>query len=196
MSETKKTAAAKTTAASEKEKTARINDATAEIKKGGAKATAAAAKEVKEAKAAKEAPKAPAKETAKPAKAAAKAPAKEAAKTVKEAPKAPAKEAAKSAKEAPKAAPAKKTTEKKASGKKAPAKKAAAKTAVKAETSIVLQVQGREISFHDFTARAEEIAKAMGKDPAKVSATIYVKPEDGKAYFVIDGEPVDETFDF
>ena len=114
-----------------------------------------------------EAPKAaePAKKAAAPKKAAAKKPA--------------AKKAA-----APKAA-AKKAPAKKAAAKKPAAKKAAApKAAPKAGEVVVLQLGGAEWNLADVKAK---VLAAAGKKTAK-AVEIYVKPEDGKAYFVVDGK--------
>lgn len=92
-------------------------------------------------------------------------------------------------------APAKTTVKaepKKAETKKAEAKPAAKKTttkkaAVKKENNVYVQFAGREFD----TAAIEKAVKAdytakNGKNTAN-SVSIYIKPEDGKAYYVIDG---------
>lgn len=91
--------------------------------------------------------------------------------------------------EAPKAA-AKKAPAKKPAAKKAPAKKAAAKKApakkaapaAKAEDIFAVQFAGGEWTMADLKAKA---VAASGKKTAKKVA-IYVKPEEGKAYCVIN----------
>lgn len=84
---------------------------------------------------------------------------------------------------AKKAAP--KAAAKKPAAKKAPAKKAAApKAAAKTEDVIVLQLGGAEWNVADVKAK---VLAAAGKKTAK-KVEIYVKPEDGKAYFVVDGK--------
>lgn len=89
-------------------------------------------------------------------------------------------------KEAPKAAakaPAKKAAAKKPAAKKPAAKKTTAKkattkkAAVKAE-EIVVQFGGQEWNLDAIKAK---VAAASGKK----NATIYIKPEEGKAYYVV-----------
>ena len=102
--------------------------------------------------------------------------------------------------EAPKAAPAakkpaakkaaaKKPAAKKAAAKKAPAKKAAAKkpaakkaAPAKKTEEIFVEYAGGGWNLADIKAKVAKAAKG-----AK-SVTIYVKPEDGKAYYVADGK--------
>ena len=121
--------------------------------------------------------------------------------TKKEAVKVAAPAAAPAKVEAPKAAPAaKKPAAKKAAAKKpaakkaAPAKKAAAtKPAAKKTTAkkaapakkteeIFVEYAGGGWNLADIKAKVAKVAKG-----AK-SVTIYVKPEDGKAYYVADGK--------
>lgn len=102
----------------------------------------------------------------------------------------PKKAEAKSVAKAAAKAPAKTTV--KAEPKKAEAKPAAKKTttkeaAVKKENNVYVQFAGREFD----TAAIEKAVKAdyaakNGKKTAN-SVSIYIKPEDGKAYYVIDG---------
>lgn len=92
-------------------------------------------------------------------------------------------------KAAPKAAAKKaapKAAAKKPAAKKAPAKKAAAPkaAAAKAEDVVVLQLGGAEWNVADIKAK---VLAAAGKKTAK-KVEIYVKPEDGKVYFVVDGK--------
>ncbi len=102
-----------------------------------------------------------------------------------EAPKAPAVKAEPAKKEAPKAAakkaPAKKAAAKKPAAKKAAAKKPAAKKAAAKVEEIVVQFGGREWNLEEVKAK---VAAASGKKNAK----IYIKPEEGKAYFVVGGK--------
>ena len=99
-----------------------------------------------------------------------------------------AKAAAKTAKVAKTAEAA---AEKKAPAKKAPAKKAAPKKvapkkpAAKAEAEVKFYVE-----FGNAQVSVEEVIKNVkatyGKDAKEIS--VYLKPEDSKAYFVADGE--------
>ena len=83
-------------------------------------------------------------------------------------------------------APAKKETAKKApakkeTAKKAPAKKATTKkTAVKA--TVYVQYAGIEKSVEEIVEAAKAAATVAVKD-----VTVYVKPEDNAAYYVING---------
>lgn len=102
-----------------------------------------------------------------------------AAETVKEtaeAPKAAKKPAAKKTAAKKTAAP---KAEKKPAAKKTPAKKAAPKAA---SVKVFVEYQGRQISADDIL---EAVKAAAGK--AK-NLEVYVKPEDGAAYYVADGE--------
>ncbi len=91
--------------------------------------------------------------------------------------------------EAPKApekkAPAKKSAEKKAAKKtaeKKPAKKAPVKKAA-AKVTLILEYQGRQITDEQIVAAV----KADWKGAAIQSLEIYAKPEDGAAYYVVNG---------
>lgn len=112
---------------------------------------------------------------------------------VKEAPKAEVKAEAKEApkaevkaeaKEAPKAeakkAPKADAPAKKAAKAEAPAKKAAKKTAAKA--SVYVQYAGSEKSVDEIVEAAKAAATVAVKE-----ITVYVKPEDNAAYYVING---------
>ena len=84
----------------------------------------------------------------------------------------------KETKAAPKAAekkPAAKTAEKKAAAPKAAAAKAPA-------VKVVLEFQGRQVSADDI------LAAVMAKAGKAKTVEVYVKPEDGAAYYVADGE--------
>lgn len=94
---------------------------------------------------------------------------------------APAAVKAEAPKEAPKAAakaPAKKAAAKKPAAKKTTAKKATTKKAAAKVEEIVVQFGGQEWNLDDIKAK---VAAASGKKNAK----IYVKPEEGKAYYVV-----------
>lgn len=107
---------------------------------------------------------------------------KAAAKTT-EAAKAPAKEAVK--------APAKKeTTAKKATAKKATTKKAEIKT------SMFLQFEGKEVSEADILANIKKAWTSQFKGKLKDIKTIdiYLKTEEHKAYFVINGDSNPDYF--
>jgi len=71
-----------------------------------------------------------------------------------------------------KAAPAKKAT----TAKKAPAKKATAKM------DLYIQFNGATVSVADIEKNVQKVVKG------KKAYTVYVKPEESKAYIVADGE--------
>ena len=74
-----------------------------------------------------------------------------------------------------------KTAEKKAPAKKAPAKKAPAKkTAAKVE--LYIQFGGATVAVADIEKNVKKVVKG------KKAYTVYVKPEESKAYIVADGE--------
>ena len=89
---------------------------------------------------------------------------------------------------------AKKETVKKETAKKAPAKKAEAKApaAKKAEVKALVHVQfsGKEYKVEDFVNIAKDVWKYdLGKKPADFkSVELYVKPEENKVYYIINGE--------
>ena len=90
-------------------------------------------------------------------------------------------------KEAAKKAPAKKA-EAKAPAKKAEAKAPAAKKAASAVVHV--QFSGKEYKMEDFVNIAKDVWKYdLGKKAADFkSVELYVKPEENKAYYVINGE--------
>lgn len=57
----------------------------------------------------------------------------------------------------------------------------------KTEISLCLQYQNRETGIEELTERIRECWKAEGnaEEPEKIE--VYLKPEDGLAYFVING---------
>ena len=74
-------------------------------------------------------------------------------------------------------------------------KKAAKKTtrkaapkAAKVKTNIVLQFQGHELGEADFVEEAKKLWAEAGKTEAIKELNLYVKPEDGAVYCVINGE--------
>ena len=108
-------------------------------------------------------------------------------------------------KEEPKKAPAKKAAAKKTAAKKAPAKKAAAakkttaKTTTKAakapakkavKAAMTLQFAGKEYTTDDLVKIAKEVWKhdLNRKVGDFKSVELYVKPEESKVYYVINGE--------
>lgn len=104
--------------------------------------------------------------------------------------KAAAKKAETAAVKEEKKAPAKKTPAKKAAPKKAAPKKPAA---VKAATSVEVPVETKVDFFVEFAGvqvSIDEVVKNVkatyGKDAKEIS--VYLKPEESKAYFVADGE--------
>ena len=74
--------------------------------------------------------------------------------------------------------------EEKPAAKKAPAKKAALKE------TVILQFAGRETDYADVMKKVKEYwTKELKKKVGDMaSVTIYLKPEEGKAYFVINGD--------
>lgn len=101
-----------------------------------------------------------------------------------EAKKAPAKKAATPKKEAVKKA------EVKTEAKKAPAKKAAAPKKEEVKVSVNVQFAGRSLSTADLVKMAKDVWKYDLKQKAAdfKSVELYVKPEEFKAYFVINGK--------
>ncbi len=91
-------------------------------------------------------------------------------------------------KAAPKKTAAKKTAAKKAPAKKAPAKKAAAtsKKATATKVEVFVEFGGTQVSVDEVIKNV----KLVNGKPAK-ELTIYIKPEESKAYFVADGEDRD-----
>lgn len=135
-------------------------------------------------------------EEVKAAPVAAKAEEVKAAPAAKEEKKAPAKKAAAPKKEAAKKAPAKKAEAPKAAAKKAPAKKAAApkaaapKAAAKKAATLYVQFADKSYSMDELVKIAEDVwVYDLGKKAADMkSVEIYVKPEESRAYFVVNGE--------
>ena len=92
--------------------------------------------------------------------------------------KAPAKKPA-----AKKAAVPKKAAAKKPAAKKAPAKKAAPKAIVAPKTFVIQNVNGDGVSYTDIVKKVNKDCKAAIKN-----LDIYVKAEEGKAYYVVNGD--------
>ena len=105
--------------------------------------------------------------------------------------KAPAKKA-----EAPKAAETvvkeevKKPATKKAAAKTTATKKPAAKKAVKAEVKMAIQFADKNYTAEDLTKIANDVwVYDYGKDAAELKdIQLYVKPEEGKVYYVFNNE--------
>ena len=80
-----------------------------------------------------------------------------------------------------------KAVEKKAAEKKAPAKRTAAKTA------LYVQYEGKEVSEKDLIAAAKKAYTKLGNKASDIkSLDIYVKPEEGVAYYVVNGTGSDD----
>ena len=102
--------------------------------------------------------------------------------------------------EAPKAevkVEAKKVEAPKAEAKKAPAKKAATttkkapakKAAAKSETVITVQFQGKEVAVSAVEEKVKAQFVAEGHKASSIKTlSIYVKPEEHSAYYVINGD--------
>lgn len=79
--------------------------------------------------------------------------------------------------------------------KKAPAKKAPAKKA-EIKTNVLLQFAGKEVAEKDIVANVKKAWTSQFKGKVKDIKTmdIYVKPDENKAYFVINGVSEDGYF--
>jgi len=88
-----------------------------------------------------------------------------------------------------------KKEETKAPAKKAPAKKAPAKKA-EIKTNVLLQFANKEVAEKDIIANVKKAWTAQTKGKIKDIKTIdiYVKTEEHKAYFVVNGESQPEFF--
>ena len=73
--------------------------------------------------------------------------------------------------------------EKKAPAKKAPAKKAAPKKPAETKVNFFVEFGGVQVSIDEVVAN---VKATYGKDAKEIS--VYLKPEESKAYFVADGE--------
>lgn len=91
--------------------------------------------------------------------------------------------------EAPKAE-SKKPAARKAAEKKPAEKKPAAKRAAAPKANIVVEYQGRQVMQADILAGAERVWAQAGRTEAIKTMELYVKPEDGAVYCVINGESV------
>ncbi|MGI6106439.1 MAG: DUF6465 family protein [Lachnospiraceae bacterium] len=68
---------------------------------------------------------------------------------------------------------------------KAPARK----PAVKKTESVILQFAGKEAVLNNLTAQAKDAFVAAGHKAAEAKdIKVYVKPEEGKAYYVVNGD--------
>ena len=83
----------------------------------------------------------------------------------------------------------KETVKKAAPAKKAPAKKAPVKKA-EAKAVVHLQFDGKSYTNDDLIKIAKDVWKYdLGKKPADFkSVELYVKPEDSRVYYVVNGE--------
>ena len=94
------------------------------------------------------------------------------------------------AKAEPVAEAAAKKTARKTAAKKAPAKKAAEEKSAEAKTTIILEYCGRQVTETTMIAGAKKVWADAGRTEAIETMELYVKPEDGAVYCVINGEPV------
>lgn len=84
--------------------------------------------------------------------------------------------------------PAEKKTAKTTSTKKTTTKSAEKKTEPKEELDVVLQFAGKEEIFHkDLVKKAKEDAKARFNLKSATKVALYVKPEENKVYYVVNG---------
>ena len=93
------------------------------------------------------------------------------------------------AKAEPVAEAAGKKTARKTAAKKAPAKKAAEEKSAEAKTTIILEYCGRQVTETTMIAGAKKVWADAGRTEAIETMELYVKPEDGAVYCVINGEP-------
>ncbi len=96
------------------------------------------------------------------------------------------KAAAEAALEEVKAETAKVAEEVKAAAKKAPAKRAPKKKA--AVATVTVEFAGKQMTVTDIAAKAEAAYLASHKDAVVETVEVYVKPEEGVAYYVVNGE--------
>ena len=94
------------------------------------------------------------------------------------------------AKAEPVAEAAGKKTARKTAAKKAPTKKAAEEKSAEAKTTIILEYCGRQVTETTMIAGAKKVWADAGRTEAIETMELYVKPEDGAVYCVINGEPV------
>ena len=66
-------------------------------------------------------------------------------------------------------------------------KKAAAKTA-EPETTVTIQFQGKDIVAAQIVEKAKEAFAQISPDVRIASLDVYVKPEEGVAYYAVNGE--------
>lgn len=82
----------------------------------------------------------------------------------------------------------KKTTETKKTEEKQPAKRGRKKAEeVKKEITTIVQYRGNQIEEKDMIEKVETAWKAEGNKTPIETITMYVKPEDGKIYYVVNG---------
>lgn len=82
----------------------------------------------------------------------------------------------------------KKTTETKKTEEKQPAKRGRKKAEeVKKKITTIVQYRGNQIEEKDMIEKVEAAWKAEGNKTPIETITMYVKPEDGKIYYVVNG---------
>ncbi|WP_049945664.1 MULTISPECIES: DUF6465 family protein [unclassified Butyrivibrio] len=108
----------------------------------------------------------------------------------KEEPKAAAKKPATKKAAATKTATAKKEEPKKETAKKEPAKKATAAKTPDTKTNVVLQYADKSVTYDTFVENAKNVWQYdLGRDVSEIKTLeLYVKPEDGRVYFVVNSE--------
>ena len=94
------------------------------------------------------------------------------------------------AKAEPVAEAAGKKTARKTAAKRPPAKKPAEEKSAEAKTTIILEYCGRQVTETTMIAGAKKVWADAGRTEAIETMELYVKPEDGAVYCVINGEPV------
>ena len=93
-------------------------------------------------------------------------------------------------KEATKEAPKKEAPKKEAATKKTTTAKKTTTKKTEIKTNVLLQFAYKEVSFDDIVANVKEAwtSQFMGKLSDIKTLDIYVKPEEHKAYFVVNGD--------
>ncbi len=85
--------------------------------------------------------------------------------------------------------PAKKTTEKETKAKTTETKaKTTRTTKAKATVNAVIQFGGKNAAVNDLVEAVKAAYKADGNEDAVTSVELYIQPENGVAYYVVNGK--------
>lgn len=72
--------------------------------------------------------------------------------------------------------------------KKAAPKKKAAEKKAEAETTVTIQFQGKDIEVAQLVEKAREAFTQANPDVQIATLDVYIKPEEGVAYYAVNGE--------